>query len=577
MMRVVLFICTIYLSMVVSAAQAQEGAADTFSEPKFLEEEWREIRRVLSLDQPVRLLESSDSTIDKVQKIAVAEKQFLHFSFDTLEHKALRSEIFSVTKLRESDIISQLESLCKGKSCYSVEMYNYALDMMTMGIVELESEKVVAIQYYRNFQPEIPDRLKQLAIKIATESDIVHKALGYRPDSQEALMAGTKTALNNSRCERSLHLCVAPTFIQGEKALWAIVDLTDLSLVGIRWTNVGSWEAGTEAVTERTMQVNNITEEYCTIEKYKELGEWSFKYILTASDGLRLSGVRYKGRPIIDNVKLVDWHVSYSGTDGFGYSDAVGCPYFSTAAVVAIEAPKQDVLFENGIEIGYRFEQYFFSEGWPDPCNYNYAQRFDFYHDGRFRISVASLGRGCGNNGTYRPVIRIAPAAGMNQFYEWGQDDRWKMWNNEGWQLQHAITAYTEQGYQYKLGGRDLGFFMEPGQGGFNDGGRGDNAWLYVTKRKFDLSEGEVDLPTIGPCCNIDHRQGPEKFIEPEDITNSDIVIWYVPQLKNDDTAGAKYCWADRIIENGVFKTIVYPCFAGPMFVPADHLHNDKK
>ena len=67
------------------------------------------------------------------------------------------------------------------------------------------------------------------------------------------------------------------------------------------------------------------------------VGIWT---ICTSSDGLRISDVKYNGKVVFLNAKLVDWHVSYSNTDGFGYSDAVGCPYFSNAAVVAIDHPK---------------------------------------------------------------------------------------------------------------------------------------------------------------------------------------------------------------------------------------------
>ena len=42
--------------------------------------------------------------------------------------------------------------------------------------------------------------------------------------------------------------------------------------------------------------------------------------------------MRFGGRPVLESAKLVDWHVSYSESDGFGYSDAVGCPVFSAAA-----------------------------------------------------------------------------------------------------------------------------------------------------------------------------------------------------------------------------------------------------
>ena len=136
--------------------------------------------------------------------------------------------------------------------------------------------------------------------------------------------------------------------------------------------------------------------------------DWKMDYNITSSDGLKVSNVFYKGEPIIKDAKLVDWHVNYSNTDGFGYSDAVGCPYFSTAAVIAIEPPQILPIIENGVEVGCILQQNFYSEGWPLPCNYNYCQKFEFYNDGRFRVACASLGRGCGNNGTYRPVIRVS-------------------------------------------------------------------------------------------------------------------------------------------------------------------------
>ena len=64
--------------------------------------------------------------------------------------------------------------------------------------------------------------------------------------------------------------------------------------------------------------------------------------------------------------------------------------------------------------------------------------------------------------------------------------------------------------------------------------------------------QGDADMITIGPCCNTDYWQGPEKFVEPpEPIAASDLVLWYVPQLKNDDTPGQQYCWMESVIEQG--------------------------
>ena len=116
----------------------------------------------------------------------------------------------------------------------------YALNSASVALADVKQQKVLMNYHLNQAQPDISAYLKQLAIKIAIESPEVQNALGIKPAEKDALMASTKTSLNRSRCERSRHLCVAPTFVKEDKALWAIVDLTDQRLVGIRWTNVGT-------------------------------------------------------------------------------------------------------------------------------------------------------------------------------------------------------------------------------------------------------------------------------------------------------------------------------------------------
>ena len=79
-------------------------------------------------------------------------------------------------------------------------------------------------------------------------------------------------------------------------------------------------------------------------------------------------------------------------------------------------------------------------------------------------------------------------------------------------------------------------------------------------------------MTTIGPCCNTDHHQGPEKFIEPnaESLANAPLVLWYVPQLKNDDRPNQKYCWAESVLNDGIYRVKQYPCYAGPMLRPTE-------
>ena len=523
----------------------------------------KKIKEVLQQKIPIILLDSLNEEATLAQQIAINNPKFCENLFDKKTHQSFRNEVFNVYEARPQETNN-----LQGK-VYKVELYNYALNLTTTALVNISNKQVISTTTLAQTQPDIPIHLKNIALQIALNNNEVIKALGYKPSEKEALMSNTKTALNNTKCERSLHLCVAPTFLKEGKALWAIVDLTDYKIVGIRWTNTGTSEADTR-ISEKKLKFDKIMECYCKKVTLLQKQNWKLNYVITTSDGLRISEVTYNNTLIINNAKIVDWHVGYSNTDGFGYSDAVGCPEFSQAAVVAVSEPRVSDIVEGGKTIGFALEQNFSSEQWPVPCNYNYLQRFEFYTDGKFKAAAASLGRGCGNNGTYRPVFRIAFTGSQNNFSEW-QHNAWQQWNTEQWTLPNPTTAYTKEGYLYKIyNDKNKGFYVEPNRGQFSDNSRGDNAYMYITKQHFDKDEGEKDLVTIGPCCNTDYKQGPEKFIEPkpESIVNTDIVVWYVPQMKNDDTKGKEYCWAESYLQNGVYKTKVYPCISGAMFVP---------
>lgn len=523
-----------------------------------------------AMQQPLPVLLCRDSLTSEqqlAQLIVLSDSSFAPF-IRNKEHLPYKTEVFGVYPAKESDL-SMVKSNSLLKDCYRVELYNYTMNKAAIAIADIQQQRIITEQLLQETQPDIPPYLKRIAIKLAVNSPEVQKALGFKPGDADALMASTKTALNNTKCERSGHLCVAPTFLKDDKALWAIIDLTDLRLAGIRWTYVGK-QGYAAPVTEHSLQNDKINSCFCEISTPLEQKGWKMNYMLTSSDGLRIADVSFNGKPVLQSAKLVDWHVSYSGTDGFGYSDAVGCPSFSQAAVVALEPPQVAVLLDdNKQEIGFVLEQTFRSQQWPVPCNYNYKQRYEFYNDGKFRVACASLGRGCGNNGTYRPVFRIAFADKANNFYEW-KNNEWAAWQKEQWQLQTELTAYTANGAEYKIGSAEQSYFVVPGQGQFKDGGRGDNAFVYITRNETNRNEGESDLVTIGPCCNTDYHQGPEKFIEPnpEPVINTKLVLWYVAQLKNDDRPGMQYCWAETFLQKGKLVTKTYPCFAGPMFIP---------
>lgn len=534
----------------------------------------REARFAAALvsDQPILTLESGlDSKQQKAQQLAVADAQFQFFARDPQTKQPVRSEIMMVRPALPADLTTAAAAACGTGACYRVEMFNYNANATAIALVDIVKGSVVEVTYNPEAQPELPGYLADLAVQIAINSPEVAAALGFKPSAGLAGMPGVKTALNESQCERSHHLCVGPTFLLHDqaRALWAIVDLTEGRLVGIRWTDTGQGDA--VPVTEQSLQDAVVMANFC--EKVLPLTRdgWELSYTLTPSDGLEIKDVQFQGRSVLRSAKLVDWHVSYSGKDGFGYSDATGCPLFSAASVVAFNGPTIEDIVQDGETVGFALVQDFRSELWPLSCNYRYVQRYEFYADGRFRVGGLNLGRGCGNNGLYHPVLRLALAPGpqgdKTTIAEWNGQE-WISWDKEGWVQQTAATAYTPEGYEFRiLGGDGQGYMLEPNRGQFGDGSRGDNAFIYVTLHKPD--EGDADMITIGPCCNTDYRQGPEKFMEPpEPITASDLVLWYVPRLKNDDTPGQQYCWTESVIEQGLVQYKTYPCAFGPMFVP---------
>lgn len=532
-----------------------------------LDERKKEIDAVLKLNKPVLLVKHADiKSSSEIQDIFISNSKLDKFFLEPSSQKKMLNEIFSISKARPSDIPNGSEMM-NMENLYRVEMYNYALNASIIGFVDLAHKQVTNIIFYKETQPDVPPHLVELAMEMAINDTAVINEYGEHKLDQKPIMAGTKTALNRTKCQRSKHLCVAPTFVKGDKALWAIVDLTDLNIAGVKWTQVG--ETGM-AVTQRTMQNDKVMSCYCDKNNVIEKNDWTFSYSMSRSDGLVLTNVQYKKKELFRNVKLVDWHVSYSKIDGFGYSDAVGCPEFSTAAVLAVEPPYFEAIVESGDTTGFLLGQRYYSEGWPTPCNYNYHQYFEFYNDGRFRPVVGSIGRGCGNNGMYRPVTRIALSGEKNNFYEWNKNI-WKQWKKEQWTLQNEKTLYQGDHQWLKIeNDNKQGLMILANTGQMRDGGRGDNAYVYVTKWDSYRDEGETDLPTIGPCCNKDYQQGPEKFIEPdpEIIETSSIVLWYVAQMTNDDTKGNEYCWAESVLKNGVYVPVIYPCYSGPMFKP---------
>jgi len=509
------------------------------------------------------------------QSLAANDPRVHKTLFHPKTRQALRNEVMVVRKALPADLIGPARE-CSKNACYRVDIYNFYFNVTTSAIVDTTHSEVKTVNSLPETQPDLSTRLKNLAIKIAKASPSVRKEIeNFLPTEKqseiEPVMAEIKSALKNTLCERSKHLCVAPTYLLGERALWVIVDLTDMRVVGVRWTELR--ESGPPIiVSQRSLENEFVFHNYCQRINTLDRAGWSFKYVITGSDGMEISDLIFEGKEVLASAKLVDWHVSYSRKDSFGYSDAIGCPLFSSAVVVAYNGPRQEDIIVDDENVGFAFIQDFRQHPWPAACNYRYEQRYEFYNDGRFRVVVGNLGRGCGDDGTYRPVIRMqvdqAYSKGSSVVQAW-QGNEWQTWSKEQWSSQTG-QILKDNRYSHRIQ-RDNGsaYLLEPGNGQFADGGRGDNALIYATVVHSDRDEGQSDLVTLGSCCNIDYQQGPEKFLQPaESFDKQGLVLWYVAQIKNDGRKGQEYCWSDTVVEKGVKKIKVWPCYAGPMFTP---------
>jgi hypothetical protein len=175
-------------------------------------------------------------------------------------------------------------------------------------------------------------------------------------------------------------------------------------------------------------------------------------------------------------------------------------------------------------------------------------------------------------NGTYRPITRIDIAVNgdASDSFAYYENNDWIDLTTEDYRVPYSEIGHgphdlTMENYSWLVkDSGNTGFYIEQDIGQFpqEPPSQGASPFLYVTLHHPD--EGDEDIPIVGECCNDNHIQGPEQFVDGENIQNQNIVIWYVPQFEAEIMSPPYYCWAEPDGPNEG----IYPCFAGPMFHP---------
>jgi hypothetical protein len=472
-----------------------------------------------------------------------------------------RSEVFGVGLVRNH--YTQAASECAAADCRLVHIYNWDENVAISAIVNIDSRMVVDVLRQPGVHPGINQRLVERAREIALADATLPGLLGFQPTAADLEMPMEGDAPGTS-CD-GLHICYAYTFDQNDRMLWVWVDLTTETVAGYRWTTVNPGE--NYLYTDTSLPIGG-----CPAGGTVNRDGWTMNHEVTGSDGLRVYSIKYNGEDVATSIKLAEWHADYGST---GYLDATGCsggggfpiyPYGNTLVL--------DLLDDQSQVIGFEIVQDFRMGSWGNSCNYRYEQRIQFFPDGRFRTVSGAYGKGCGTNAIYRPLVRVDIAV------DGDASDTFSMWDDGQW-VDQATELYRTpyagsngphefdgSGYAWRIMDQaGDGFYMEPSQlDTFGDGSRGDDNFIYVALHK--PAEGDSDLGAVGSCCNDTHIQGPNNYINGEAINNTNIVIWYVPQMVTDASDGGNgyYCWTLQ----GEPNPVTYPCFTGPMFVPVN-------
>lgn len=542
------------------------------------------LKRSISAGEP--FLPLPDEALDEkqriVQKLLMRDKRFNADA--VVDGKRTHNEMMRIVPAIRSVLDDALAKRCKNTRCYQAEKYNFATNTTVRAIVDPGNAEVLRVERYAQMQPDISKRLQHIAEAIALQAPEVREKLGFVPKRKDITMANVRGSMKESPCEDTTHLCVAPTFADQRKgrALWAVVDLTALRLAAAKWAPLGKTTTPA-CIDERVLQNRYIMEHFCNKDTVLEKDGWHIVYRLTGSDGLEIRQVFFHGKAVLRSAKIVDWHVAYAQTGAtrapdtpvyvegrrvefvktdddrylFGYNDAMGCPMFSTSVVLPFGAPQI-----RDLPNGFALIQDFRNPKWPMACNYRYENRFEFYLDGSFRIIGTNKGRGCASHAIYRPVMRIDFALNKERFYRKVPEG----WHRIAKEISERVEA--SERFAYKIEGESGAYALEPNHGQFGDHSRGDHATIFVTR--FHKNEGDEDFLTLGSCCKLE-EDGPERFVNDENLSDTDIVVWYVPRIRNDDRPGHEYCWADSYIdEEGNLGVKVWPCSVGPKFVPIE-------
>ena len=470
---------------------------------------WSDRMRVSSVDIAVakgkHMLDQNMSAapvldVEAAKRIASEDE---HFSAVQPEEEL---EFINAVLLSPGETRSWQDVGCDGANCAHVTFYNHSSGGTAEAVVDLQSEKLVASWLNENARPGGSAWILPRALDIAASSNEVRLILGDIGNADPAMvpMSGW---LSDSAC--SLEWCVDLTFHDPNgtgRVYHVFVNMESNRVERTFYTRGRAERSAAEPLAQRDAYSDGCHEQY----------DWEVCWEMTAHDGIDFQDAAYKGRSIFRSAKIGQveaWYPSWPG----GYRDEIG----SSASV----PPHGDTVVSdlgNGFEVRQFFTEF---DRWPNCiCCYRYEEVLKFFDDGTMEFRFVSHGPGCDDLSVYRPFWRIDIDLDGPE-----NDDVW-LWKNFEWLEQalefeeHPVTKQvTADGDKLATFEGDLHYRWKMVQ---TDPLERDEGYLFLLK--YNDNEGDGPIIT-GPG---DTYIPPRQWINGDDLSGENIVLWHVPLLK---------------------------------------------
>ncbi|MFN2171773.1 MAG: c-type cytochrome [Candidatus Promineifilaceae bacterium] len=396
---------------------------------------------------------------------------------------------------------------CGSNNCAYVTFYDHAQGGTVEAVVDLTASKLVASWSNAFARPGGSTWVMPRAFSIAATDPEVQSILGDIGAADPAMvpMSGW---LADSAC--STEWCVDLSFVDPNetgKIFHVFVNMESNQVERTFYTRGREDRSAAPELSQLAAFSDDCHEQY----------GWEVCWEMTANDGVDFQNATYQGQTIFRSAKIGQveaWYPSWPG----GYRDEIGY-----SASVPPFGDTQVTDFGNGFQVSQIFTEF---TRWPNCiCCYRYEEIMRFYEDGTVDFSFVSHGPGCDDLSIYRPFWHI------DVDLDGPEGDEVYLWDTFTWEEQPIefeefpiVDDLSSEGQKLATVDGDLNYYWSMSE---TDPLGRDEGYLFLLQ--YNENEGEGPI-TTGPG---DTFIPPRQWINGDDLSGENIVLWHVPLLKS--------------------------------------------